>query len=178
MTASVPTISTIYSATATAADLTTPVFNAAAAGLTSNAIVKLGKNECYEILLGTLLNNSENVRKIESAFATKPGAVKICVSTTYNITLPDQDHLTEYNIWTNFNIAGSLSGKFLFFYASSNWNILGTEWNGACDLKSSNNPVLDIDISSLPALISSDEVKWSLLKVTQLVSACMHSYRK
>lgn len=141
------------------------------------------ENELYEILSEGLLNNTENVAKIQAAFETEPGAVKICVAMNYNITCSDSldqdwcngsDYLSEY-IWTNFNIYSPLlSGYFLFFYASLNWDIFGFEWKGACDLKKQSNPFLEVDIGFLPISLSNENVteylERSLIKLTQQVS--------
>ena len=85
-----------------------------------------------KILEEGLLNNTQNLETIRAAFEVEPGAVKICVPLTYNITCTDQEdcvnETTSFNCtngcttrftWTNLDVK-YLSGYILFAYASDN----------------------------------------------------------
>ncbi len=141
--------------------------------------------ELSQILEEGLLNNTQNLETIRAAFEVEPGAVKICVLLTYYIFPTDQEdcvnETTSYNctngctttfIWTNFD-ATSLSGKFLFAYASENLKVFGFEWAGACDVSVTNN--LNLTIPSL--LCTPDDTLIKMLSnLTQKVSMCVWIY--
>ncbi len=141
-----------------------------------------------------LLNNTQNLEKIRAAFEVEPGAVKICVPLTYNITCTDQEdcdnEATSFNctngytttfIWTKYN-TNSISGSFLFFYASGNFDVLGFEWSGACDVlpnlptgpnrrnQRRPGPVLDIKIPSL-LCSNRNQFNTAISKLTRKVSS-------
>ncbi len=153
-------------------------------------------DEVNRVLLEGLLNDSNNLEMIKAAFKAQPGSVKICVPMTYNITCTNQsycyDKVTEefctnsYTssfIWTSFNTQ-SLSGYFLFFYASTNIDVVGFEWGGACDVYSSfladikPDPTLNLTISSLPCM-DRDTYKYmnmTFFNLTKMVSLLIQWY--
>ena len=137
------------------------------------------QDEVDEILKEGLLNNTNNIDKIKTAFEVKSGQVKICVPLNYTIFCAKEecgDCSSGYSyssIWTNFDTS-TLAGGFLFDFASLNWTVFGFEWAGACDLRIENTPVLNISVSSLAVLCGVDNweeyISASLQHLTQQVS--------
>ena len=119
-----------------------------------------------EILKSALLNNTENTSKIKAAFTIQPDQVKLCVQVQYAIKCTDENQCeTNFNcsdgynntlIWTSIN-PSSLSGSFLFGFASINWEFFGFEWMGACDISIENTQLLNIEVPSLMLLCDVDD---------------------
>ena len=135
------------------------------------------------IFLEGLRSDTNNLEKVKAAFKVKPGSVKICVPLTYNIICTDQifdpydgycsNNYTPTFIWTAFD-GNSISGLFLFSYASGNLNIIGFEWGGACDVYTNLtefklDPILNLTITSLPCM-DRDTYNIILSKLTEMVS--------
>ena len=138
------------------------------------------QDEVDEILKEGLLNNTNNIDKIKTAFEVKSGQVKICVPLKYTIFCAEEE-CGDFNcssgysytsIWTSFDASPrTLAGGFLFDFALLNWTVFGFEWAGACDLSIENTPVLNISVSSLAVLCSVDNweeyISASLQQLTQ-----------
>ena len=118
--------------------------------------------ELDQILEEALLNDTENLVKIKNAFAEIPEVVKVCLPFNYTIFCEDDgcENKTTFNcsngysasfIWTSFD-PYDLTGSLLLVMANFNWTVFGFDWGGACDLRSSNTPVLNINVSSLQLL--------------------------
>ena len=116
-----------------------------------------------EDLKTALMNNSENLERIRSAFTLELDEVNLCISVNYIISCTDQSlcqlaelNCTENNCsiwfaWTSFD-THSLSGSFLFYFAGLHASLLlqipGFDWGGACDM-THNTLQLDIETPSL-----------------------------
>ena len=144
------------------------------------------QDEVDEILKEGLLNNTNNIDKIKTAFEVKSGQVKICVPLNYTIFCTEEEcgdfncssgySYSSRSIWTNFDTS-TLAGAFLFDFASLDWTVFGFEWAGACDLSIENTPVLNISVSSLAVLCGVDNweeyISASLQQLTQQVSGIL-----
>jgi hypothetical protein len=148
------------------------------------------QGEVDQILEEALLNNSQNLAKMEAVFAYSTEYIKVCAPFKYTIFCEDQEctsvttakfrctdgYNTTTYIWTSFN-PHHLAGDILLTTASFNWTVFGFEWGGACDLGESNTPVLNITVSSLAVLCDVDAEKYinqSLRRLTEKVG-CLHN---
>ena len=81
-------------------------------------------------------------------------------------------------ISTNIDLS-SLSGSFLYEFASINWEFFGFEWMGACDLSIENTQHLIIEVPSLILICGADDgiklIKESLRRLTIQVSTVCHN---
>lgn len=101
------------------------------------------QEELYEVLKEGLLNNSENVQKIDMIFGEQP-FFKICVQLSYFIinctekecNCSDNGTMSTYNItWASVDTA-TFSGRVLFWFAYINWDVFGFEWGNICNTSS------------------------------------------
>ena len=108
-----------------------------------------------------LLNNPENLDKIKDKFTFDPNKRKLCIRLNYTITCTDEEECdnatthfncsTEYsfaNIWLSFD-STTWAGHFLFAYARVNFEVMGLNLGGACDLSPEATLYLSINVSSL-----------------------------
>lgn len=149
------------------------------------------QHDLDEMLEEALLSNAQNVDKITKAFYTKQEYLKVCAPFNYIInctrreecantttaTFTCADGYSSTFVWTSFD-PYSFTGTFLLFTAQFNWTVFGFEWGGACDLRESNTPVLNIIVSSraLKILCGVDGKMYldeSLRSLTQRVSYFM-----
>ena len=146
------------------------------------------ETELYEILKTGLLNDPENLEKMREKFTLGPNEKRLCVHLNYTITCTDVEECgnattpfncsTEYsftNIWLSFN-STPLAGRILFEYAALNFEVLGLNWAGACDLSPEVTLYLSINVTSLQLLCGVDGETYindSLRSLTKQVSSKM-----
>lgn len=140
------------------------------------------------------MNNTKNINAIKKTF--RPGTNKICIPITYNISCTNQtwcedddnfslncteEGLSFTYVWTDFDISKQ-SGQILYFFATDAFPVLGFDWDNACPIKyyeandtsrefvnTTEVPVLDIFIPSLPCSIENATLFEALKYITTLV---------
>ena len=100
------------------------------------------------ILNNAMFNSTDNFYTIKRAFQSQPGTHKICIPVVFNFTCSNQSECGDidaenYNcsssgfyksvLWTEIDTADT-AGKLLLYFASSNLNVFGFDWAGACDV--------------------------------------------
>ena len=140
------------------------------------------QEQLYQLLKDALLNDTENVEKINDRFNQTQ---ILCVGVRYIITCTEEEICdnetstlncsTGYNserVWLSFD-PNTTSGRYLFRYAVLNWEVLGLTWQGACDLSEEAYLTLNIHVRSLtPLLCGVDAEKYinsSLRELTEQV---------
>ena len=140
------------------------------------------------ILNNATFNSTDNFYAIKKAFQLQPGTHKICILIAFNITCTDHDQPkcdTENNctsgfyksvLWTEFDTA-DIAGKLMLYFASSDLNVFGFDWAGACEVSLRDPESIDRVPSInlvVPSLLCNDtslesEIDQSLLYITTLV---------
>ena len=141
------------------------------------------------ILNNATFNSTDNFYTIKKVFQPQPGTHKICIPIAFNITctdMPKCDNIdTENNctsgfyksmLWTEFDTA-DIAGKLMLYFASSDLNVFGFDWAGACEVpvRESNDYDSEPSINLVvPSLLCNDtnlesEIHQSLLYITTLV---------
>ena len=144
------------------------------------------QDQLDQLLKDAMLNDAENVKKIADRFNLTHYEQILCISVRYTLTCTEEEecdnatskldcsngHMSE-RIWLSFD-PDTTSGKYLLHYAVQNWEVLGLDWQGACDLSDEAYLRLHINVQSLtPLLCGVDLVKYvstSLNKITEQVS--------
>ena len=129
---------------------------------------------------------AENMKKIEDKFNLTQYEQILCVGVMYILTCTEEEkcdnetskpdcangHISQ-RIWLSFD-PDTTSGVYLLHYAVHNWEVLGLDWQGACNLSDEAYLRLHINVLSLtPLLCGVDPVKYvstSLNKITEQVS--------
>ena len=95
--------------------------------------------DLYRVLKDAMLNDTENVKKISDRFNLTQYEQILCIGVKYVITCTDGCDIetSTFNcssgyIWLSFD-PNTTSGTYLLQYAVLNWEVLGLDWQGACD---------------------------------------------
>ena len=144
------------------------------------------------VLNNATFNSTDNFYTIKRAFQPQPGSHKICIPINFHITCdsaecddthPENNCSPEFNasvLWTEFD-TGDIAGKLMLYFASSDFNVLGFDWAGACDVPDYHNdsvPTLNLVVPSLVCnnTILESEIQQSLLYLTTLVRNLASDY--
>ena len=121
------------------------------------------QDEVEEVLREGLLNNTENLKQMQSVFGSDD--MKLCGQIQY--CLQCEEHSLTV-LWTAFD-PSTLAGQFIFELSLLHWEVFGFEWDDACDLTSQNALILNITVSSLN---ENDTVTAeTMIKLTEEVSS-------
>ena len=109
------------------------------------------------VLKDAMLSDTDNVKKIADRFNLTQYEQILCIGVKYVITCTGCDIETStfncssgYNfkqIWLSFD-PNTTSGSYLLQYAVLNWEVLGLDWQGACNLSEEAYLTLNINVSS------------------------------
>ena len=122
------------------------------------------QDQLDQLLKNAMLNDTDNVKKIEDRFNLTQYEQILCIGVSYTITYgPNDTHdhecgnitfsnFSHSNIWLSFD-PHSFSGRVLLEYAALNWKVLGFDWGEACDITDETTLHLMIRVSPIPQFL-------------------------
>lgn len=119
------------------------------------------------ILNNAIFNSTDNFYTIKKTFQVQPGIHKICIPIDFNISCANQSECSDVEVeknctsgfyksvlWTEFDTT-DIAGRLMLYFASSNLNVFGFDWAGACenpiDVQEQSNistPIINLVVSA------------------------------